>query len=109
MQMRCNPSDKGLTINGQNQRYVRLPIRNCTASAVVVDVPPSPNVFPGQYHLFLVSRKGVPSWSRNVVVNQQATRCTLASQELAVLGCSCSVDWRSRSRVHHEYSADMQG
>jgi hypothetical protein len=56
---------------GQNQRYVRLPIRNCTASAVVVDVPPSPIVFPGQYHLFLVSREGVPSVSRNVLVRNK--------------------------------------
>ena len=51
---------------GQNQRYVRLTIisqttRNGSGRTVAVDVPGIPEVLPGHYHLFLLSKDGIPS------------------------------------------------
>jgi len=53
---------------GQNQRYVPLNLTQLSDTTAVVNVPPVPEVLPGQYLLFLVSRELVPSKAQSVYV-----------------------------------------
>jgi len=53
---------------GQNQRYVRMEITSLSDSSVTFDVPDSPVLLTGPYHLFLLNEDGVPSVASSILV-----------------------------------------
>lgn len=53
---------------GQNQRYVKMDIKSLSSTSVTFNVPDSPVLLTGPYHLFLLSEQGVPSIASSVLV-----------------------------------------
>merc|ERR1712216_985111 len=54
---------------GENQRYIRLSISRQENGEVDLEIPGSPTVIPGHYHLFLVGENGSPSAAAHVVLD----------------------------------------
>ena len=57
---------------GQNQRHVEVPVLNRPGEGLSLEVPESPLLLAGFYHLFLLSEDGVPSVATRVKVVREA-------------------------------------